>query len=187
MGASELGLQEFDSRHGFERHKDFRDLNDTVGVQCEFLSLLYDRAGARALADDDIGAVAYLAEAERFLATYPRRWITPFLRDIEHAARDRGTNPVYAHLARMLWLAVEAALEGSDVRLEAAAAQFPQGSSRGIGALTADDLAEIAYCLERDGLAWDHVAKNDAWSDAAFAERRARAGTGAAEAGDAAR
>ncbi|MDZ7668877.1 MAG: molecular chaperone TorD family protein [Gammaproteobacteria bacterium] len=108
MGQSEQGLQEAYARHGFERHKHFRDLNDTVGVQSDFLALLYDKAGIRAKAGDDIEARAYLTEAESFVAAYPCRWISPFLHDLENVCREHALNPVYVHLARMLWLAVRA-------------------------------------------------------------------------------
>ena len=175
LGESAQGLQAAYARHGFERHRHFRELSDTIGVQADFLALLYDKAGEKARAGDDIEARAYLAEAESFIAAYPCRWITPVLNDLEAVSREHGLNPVYAHLARMLWLAIEGAIEAPQVHaLREGAELLPAGSARGIGALTAEDLAEIAFSLEQDGLAWDHVARNEAWDDAVFAERRAK-------------
>jgi TorA maturation chaperone TorD len=174
-GAAEQALDEIYARHGFQRNSHFRDLNDTVGVQAEFLALLYDRAGDKAKAGEDIDARAYLSQAEAFVAEYPCRWITPFLRDLEAASRDQGVNPVYAYLARMIWLSVEGSVAAPEViQIKAGMASLPRGSARGIGALTAEDLAEIAWCLERDGLTWNHVAQNEGWDDAVFAARQAR-------------
>lgn len=174
-GASEQGLEQAYARHGFQRHTHFSDLNDTVGVQGDFLALLYDRAGDKAKAGDDIAARAYLAEAEAFIAEYPCRWITPFLRDLETVCRSHDLNPAYAHLARIIWLAVESAMKAPEsAGIKDGMAQLPAGSARGIGALTAADLAEIAYRLERDGLSWGHVTLHDGWDDAVFAARRVK-------------
>lgn len=173
-GAAEQALEGIYARHAFQRHTHFRDLNDTVGVQADFLALLYDRGGDKAKAGEDIDARAYLAQAEAFTADYPCRWITPFLRDLESVSRDHDVNPVYAHLARMIWLAVEGSTRAPQLtEIKDGMADLPQGSARGIGALTAEDLAEIAYRLDCDGLAWDHVAANDGWDDAVFEARRA--------------
>ena len=178
MGATEKALNAWYGHHGFARHEHFRDLSDTVAVQCEFLSLLYDKAGAAAEADEDLEAMAYVGEAERFIDAYPRHWVTPMLRELERAVERRDLNPAYAHLLRVLWLAVEDVVAHSGTRIEkAGSADLPRGSSRGMGALTAEDLAEIAFRLERDGLAWDHVAALDGWDDAVFARRRAEADT----------
>lgn len=172
QGASEQALEKTYAAHGFRRHEHFRDLNDTVGVQADFLALLFEQAGAKAMAGEDIDARAYIAEADRIIADYPCRWITPFLRDLEVVGRDHGVNPVYAHLARIIWLAVEGNAHAPEVvEIKQGMAQLPQGSARGIGALTAEDLAEIAYKLQRDGLSWDHVAANDGWDDDVFAAR----------------
>ena len=175
QGASEQALEKTYAAHGFKRHEHFRDLNDTVGVQADFLALLFEHAGAKAMAGEDIDARAYLAQADQNIADYPCRWITPFLRDLGAVSRDHGVNPVYAHLARIIWLAVEGNAHAPEiVEIKQGMAQLPQGSARGIGALTAEDLAEIAYKLQRDGLSWDHVAANDGWDDAVFAARCAR-------------
>jgi len=175
MGDSEAGMSDAYAHHGFERHQHFRDLNDTPGVQAEFLALLFEKAGEKARAGDDIEARAHLAQAEAFLSDFVCRWITPFLRDLEAVSRDHGVNAVYAHLSRLVWLAAEGSVAAPEVvEIKAGMASLPRGSARGIGALTAEDLAEIAYRLERDGLAWDHVAQNDGWDDAVFADRRMR-------------
>lgn len=175
MGVSEQGLQDAYARHGYARHTEFRDLNDTIGVQAEFLSLLYDKAGEKARAAEGMDARAYLAEADAFIAAYPARWITPFVRDIEAACDRLALNPVYAHLARILWLAVEGSISAPTFHeVKGGMEMLPPGSARGIGALTAEDLAEIAWRLDQDGLSWDHVAENDGWDDAVFAARRAK-------------
>lgn len=175
MGDSESGMSESYARHGFERHQHFRDLNDTPGVQAEFLALLFEKAGEKGRAGDDIEVRAHLAQAEAFLSDYVCRWITPFLRDLETVSRDHGVNAVYAHLARLIWLAAEGSVAAPEVvEIKAGMASLPTGSSRGIGALTAEDLAEIAFRLQCDGLTWDHVAQNDGWDDAVFAARCAR-------------
>lgn len=172
MGRSELELREFYARHGFERHAHFRDLNDTVAIQAEFLALLYGKAGERATSGDGMEARAYLAEAEDFTRRFPARWITPFLRAIEAAGSRVGLNAVYAHLARILWLAVEGSVESVDqIVSNAGLDALPSGSARGIGALTAQDLAEIAWCLKRDGLSFDHIVEQDNWDHAVFEAR----------------
>lgn len=172
QGASEQALEKAYAAHGFKRHEHFRDLNDTVGVQADFLALLFEQAGAKAKAGEDIDARAYLAQADQIIADYPCRWITPFLRDLETVSRDHGMNPVYAHLARIIWLTIDFSAQAPEiVEIKQGMALLPQGSARGIGALTAEDLAEIAYKLQRDGLAWDHVAANDGWDDAVYAAR----------------
>jgi TorA maturation chaperone TorD len=175
MGDSEAGMSEAYISHGFQRHQHFRDLNDTPGVQAEFLALLFDKAGTKARAGDDIEARAYLAQAEAFLSDYVCRWVTPFLRDLEAVSRDHGVNSVYAHLGRLVWLAAEGSVVAPEVDvIKEGMASLPRGSARGIGALTAEDLAEIAWRLQRDGLAWDHVAQNDGWDDAVFTARCTR-------------
>ena len=175
QGASEQALEAIYATHGYKRHEHFRDLNDTVGVQADFLALLYERAGQKAQNGEDIDARAYLSQADQIIADYPCRWITPFLRDLENASREHGVNPVYCHLARMIWLAVEGSVQAPVIaEIKAGFSQLPPGSARGIGALTAEDLAEIAWRLQRDGLGWDHVAANDGWDDAVFRARCAK-------------
>lgn len=178
QGPSAQALEKTYAAHGFKRHEHFRDLNDTVGVQADFLALLFERAGEKTQAGEDIDARAYLAQADQIIADYACCWVTPFLRDLEQVSRDHGVNPVYAHLARMIWLAVEGSIAAPGIaEIKAGMSQLPAGSARGIGALTAQDLAEIAYMLARDGLSWDHVAANDGWDDVVFEARRAKGDT----------
>ena len=179
MGESTRDLDAAYARHGFQRHTHFRDLSDTPAVQADFLALLYDKAGQQAAALEGIAARAFMTEAEDVIARFPARWATPLLRDLEAVSARHGMNPAYAHLARILWLAVEGAMQAPQLQvIRDGAAQLPAGSSRGIGELTAVDLAEIACRLERDGLAWDHVAALDGWDDAVFAARRAQGEAG---------
>jgi TorA maturation chaperone TorD len=173
-GQIEQELRALMARHGVQKSEGLRDFHDTVPIQAEFLAFLYGRAGDHAASGESMEARAYTTEAEDFIARYPTRWITPFLADLERACAEDGLNRVYERLARILWLAVEQARAGAPVVALPAGAGLPTGSARGIGAPTADDLAEIAFRLEAAGLAWDHVAAQEDWSDEAFAARRAR-------------
>ncbi|WFE75323.1 molecular chaperone [Roseinatronobacter sp. S2] len=181
-GQIEQELRAIYARHGVAKNADMRDFYDAVPLQLEFLSFLYGRAGDYAKAAQNMEARAYMAEAEAFIARYPVQWCTPFLRDLEKACADDGLNRAYEHLARILWLAVEQARAGAPIEALPAGAGLPQGSSRGLGDVTAQDLAEVAYRLEQAGLAWDHVAANEAWSDAVFTARRALGDTDAVRA-----
>lgn len=174
LGPSEHDLNDWYARHGFERHKDFRDLNDHVAVQFEFIGLLYQKAADRAFAGQDMEGLAFTTEAERFLSQYPKRWVTAFLSALETTCIERDLNGVYTHLARIAWHAIEHHLEKSAVRFEVEEGSFPQGSARGTGPLNAADLAEIAYRLQGTGLSFDHVKALPEWSDAAFSARLAQ-------------
>jgi TorA maturation chaperone TorD len=173
-GQIEQELRAFIARHGLQKSENLRDFHDTVPLQLEMLAFLHARAGDHAMAGKDIEARAYLTEADAFIARYPARWITPFLRDLEKACSEHGLNRSYEHLGRILWLAVEQARGGAKLEALPAGAGLPPGSARGIGKPSAEDLAEIAYRLEQAGLTWDHVAANEGWDDAIFAARRAR-------------
>ena len=173
-GQVEQELRALIARHGLQKSENLRDFHDTVPLQLELLAFLYARAGDHAVAGKDIEARAYLSEAEGFIGRYPARWITPWLRDLEKACAEHCLNRAYEHLARILWLGVEQARAGAKVQQLPAGAGLPPGSARGIGAPSAEDLAEIAYRLEQAGLAWDHVAANDGWDKAVFAARRQR-------------
>ena len=172
-GQIEQELRALYARHGVAKNAAMRDFHDAVPLQLEFLSFLYGRAGDYAKAAQNMEARAYMAEADSFIARYPVQWCSPFLRDLQKACADDGLNRVYEHLARILWLAVEQARAGAPIEALPAGAGLPHGSSRGLGDVTAEDLAEVAYRLEQAGLAWDHVAANEAWSDEVFAARRA--------------
>lgn len=172
-GHIEQELRALYARHGVAKAEAMRDFHDAVPIQLEFLSFLYERAGDYARAGQNMEARAYMAEAEAFIARYPVQWCSPFMRDMDKACAEDGLNRAYAHLARILWLAVEQARAGAPIEALPAGAGLPQGSSRGLGDVTAQDLAEVAYRLEQAGLAWDHVEANDAWNDDVFAARRA--------------
>jgi TorA maturation chaperone TorD len=174
LGPSENDLNDWYARHGFERHEEFRDLNDHVAVQLEFIGLLYQKAADRAFAGNDMEGVAFATEAERFLSQHPKRWIMAFCSALESTCVNRGVNGVYTHLARIAWHAVEHHLQNGAVRFEVDEGSFPKGSARGAGPLNAADLAEIAYRLQSTGLSFDHVKALPEWSDAAFSARRAQ-------------
>lgn len=172
LGQSEIDINTWYTRHGFERHAAFHDLNDHAAVQFEFVALLFDKAATSAFANEDMEALAYAAEAERFLNTFPKHWITAFLQAIAQAvSRDDG-GAVYLHLARIAWRAIEQAIAESSILAETAGTAFPDGSSRGLGPLTADDLAEIAFRLEAAGLDYTHVMALPEWRDEALTLRR---------------
>ncbi|MGY6704805.1 TorD/DmsD family molecular chaperone [Roseinatronobacter sp.] len=181
-GQVEQELRALYARHGVARNAEMRDFHDAVPLQLEFLSFLYGRAGDYAKAAQNMEARAYIGEAEAFIARYPVQWCSPFLRELDKACAEYGLNRAYAHLARILWLAVEQARAGAPIKALPAGADLPQGSSRGLGDVTAQDLAEVAYRLEQAGLAWDHVCANEAWSDAVFTARRALGDTDAVRA-----
>lgn len=172
-GHVEQELRALYSRHGVAKNEAMRDLHDAVPIQLEFLSFLFGRAGDHAMSGQNMEARAYVAEAESFIARYLAHWCSPFLRDLEKACAEDGLNRAFEHLARILWLAVEQTRAGAPITALPAGAGLPQGSSRGLGDVTAQDLAEVAYRLERAGLTWDHVAANDAWDAEVFAARNA--------------
>lgn len=174
MGASERELRASYDRHGFSRHTEVRDLADTLWLQLEFIAFLNEKIADLYRSGDHLTVRACQLEAEECLTKGAARWITPFLNELEQAVAEHALNPVYVHLGRMLWLAVESSIAApSPIIAKDSHSLLPQGSARGIGALTAEDLAEIAFCLKRDGLSWDHVAANERWDDAVFAARRA--------------
>lgn len=181
-GQVEQELRALYARHGVAKNDALRDFHDAVPIQLEFLSFLFGRAGDHAMSGQNMEARAYMAEADSFIASYPVQWCNPFLRDLEKACAVDGLNRAFEHLARILWLAVEQARAGAPIEALPAGAGLPQGSSRGLGDVTAQDLAEVAYRLEQAGLAWDHVAANEAWSEDVFAARRALGDTDAVRA-----
>lgn len=173
LGPSEIDLNAWYARHGYERHAEFRDLNDHAAVQFEFVALLFDKAATAALANDDMEAFAYGTEAERFLAAFPKRWMTAFLQALVQATSGHEMGKVYLHLAKIAWFATEQSVAESPMQSEIAAeATFPDGSSRGMGPLTAEDLAEIALRLEAAGLDCAHVRALPEWRDEVLSVRR---------------
>lgn len=181
-GQVEQDLRALYARHGVAKNEAMRDFHDAVPIQLEFLSFLFGRAGDYAMSGQNMEARAYIAEANSFIANYPVQWCNPFLRDLEKACAEDGLNRAFEHLARILWLAVEQARAGAPIAALPAGAGLPQGSSRGLGDITAQDLAEVAYRLEQAGLSWDHVAANENWSDETFAARCALGDTDAVRA-----
>jgi TorA maturation chaperone TorD len=173
-GRIEQELRVLYARHSISKSDALRDFHDALPIQLEFVSFLYGRAGDHAMGGHNMEARAYAFEAEGFIARYLAQWCAPFLRDLEKTCAEGGLNRAYELLGRILWLAVEQALAGAPAAVLPAGGGLPQGSSRGLGNVTAEDLAEVAYRLERAGLAWDHVAANENWSDQAFASRCAR-------------
>lgn len=172
LGQSEIDINTWYARHGFERHAEFHDLNDHAAVQFEFVALLFDKAAKAALANEDMDALAYAAEADRFLNAFPKRWMTAFLQALAQAVSRDERGAAYLHLARIAWLALEQAIAESPIRSESAATAFPDRSSRGLGPLTAEDLAEIALRLEAAGLDHSHIRALPEWRDEVLASRR---------------
>ncbi|BCX16679.1 MAG: hypothetical protein KatS3mg117_0361 [Geminicoccaceae bacterium] len=179
LGPSELEMNRAYERHGFVRDPAFRDLADHPTPQFEFVGRLYERAAEALDAGEEMRALALASEAERFLARFPRRWVTPFVAALERACGEAGRNAAYLWLGRFLWLALEHELGRSAVRFEDSERALPEGSSRGLGEPTAEDLAEIAVRLEAAGLGFDHVRALPAWREDVYLARRA-AGTAAA-------
>ena len=148
LGQNEIDLNTLYARHGYEQHAEFHDLNDHAAVQFEFVALLFNKAATAALANEDMEALPYAAEAERFLNAFPKHWMTAFLQGLAQAVLRHDRGGVYLHLAKIAWLAIEQSLAESPAQSElAAVTTFPDGSSRGLGPLTAEDLAEIALRL----------------------------------------
>lgn len=177
LDGSMLGGSEYEMRHWFARH----DLSgsgpgalaDRVDSNLEFVAELFRRASLAIDAGDPMDGLALAAEAHRFLAAYPRRWIAPIRAACADASRSAGHPPAYVHLLDILAGAIDAEVirevaTSPDVALSA---PYPPGSSRGIGAPTAEDLAEIAFRLKASGLSFDHIRERAEWSDDAFAAR----------------
>lgn len=172
LGPSEIDINGWYSRHHYQRHPEFHDLNDHAAAQFEFLALLYERALKAAVAHDHMEAVAYASEAERFLNAFPKRWIGPFLQAVEKTCAEHDLSTVYLHLGRIVWLAIDNALQDGSSRLQMESGlAFPEASSRGIGALTAEDLAEIALRLDAAGLDYGHIRALPEWREETFSAR----------------
>lgn len=178
LGESELDIGRIYERHGFVRDPAFHDLNDHVSVQFEFLAALLDRAVTLASKGEDIEALAAAAEAERFLRRHPRRWIGPFLKTLQEACAAHDLAKPHLHLARIVWAMIEHEMESGITRFEPEIERpLPEGSARGVGEVTAEDLAEIADRLVAAGLTMDHVTSQPGWSDEVYARRRGAAPT----------
>lgn len=173
LGNAAFEIEQWYARHGFIRNAGFHDLADHVTAQLEFVFLLFDRAAEAMVDGDSMTALAHAAEARRFLAAFPYRWIQGLRPAIEATCIERGWPGTYAALAEALEAAVlaEIALDPSQSP-EAAVSALPAGSNRGFGAPTAEDLAEIAVKLEEHGLAFDHVRARPEWDEAVYSSRR---------------
>lgn len=125
LGPAELEMERWYARHGLGRADAFRDLNDHVAVQLEFIAQLFGRAAEREAAGAGGEGRTLAAEAARFLAAFPRRWLPAFIADLERTAAGGGAAP-YLALTRMLDKAV-----ARDV--DPAAAITPKPVRRGRG------------------------------------------------------
>lgn len=173
MGGSEFEMGQWYARHGLG-HAGNRRLADGVSVNLDFVGELFRRAATAARSPEPMDGLALAAEARRFLAAYPRRWLPPFRRALAQTVAERGLNPVYARLADCLAAVVEPELltEASRSATEAVE-RHPATPARPLGTITAEDLAEIAVKLEAHGLAFDHIRARAEWSEQAYAARRA--------------
>jgi TorA maturation chaperone TorD len=173
MGGSEFEMGQWYARHGLA-HTGNRRLADGVSVNLDFAGELFRRAASAARSPEPLDGLALAAEARRFLAAYPRLWLPPFRRALARTVTERGLNPAYARLADCLVAVVEPELltEASRSATEAIE-RHPAASSRRVGTITAEDLAEIAVRLEAHGLAFDHIRARAEWSEQVYAARRA--------------
>jgi TorA maturation chaperone TorD len=173
MGGSEFEMGQWYARHGLG-HAGNRRLADGVSVNLDFVGELFRRAAAAARSPEPLDGLALAAEARRFLAAYPRRWLPPFRRALAQTVAERGLNPVYARLADWLAAVVEAELLSEASRSATEAVErHPATFARSVGTITAEDLAEIAVRLEAHGLAFDHIRARAEWSEQAYDARRA--------------
>ena len=174
LGHAAFEIEQWYARHGFVRQAAFHDLPDHVTAQLEFVFLLFNRAGEAMVAGDSMQALALAAEARRFLAAFPRRWIQGLRPGLEQTCRERNLPPVYPALAAALEAAVLAEIaQDPSTTPEAAVSALPAGSNRGFGAPTAEDLAEIAVKLEENGLDFAHVRARPEWDEAVYEKRKA--------------
>ncbi|MCX7630532.1 MAG: molecular chaperone TorD family protein [Geminicoccaceae bacterium] len=165
LGPSELAMARAYERLGYVRHPAFGDLCDHPTPQLEFVARLYGRAADALARGEERTASALAGEARHFLAMFPSRWITPFVKALERACAEPGRNTCYLWLARFLWLALEHEL-AHRASFEQIPEQAPSvGTSRGSGGPTAEDLAEIAARLEAAGLSFDHLRALPAWRE----------------------
>lgn len=174
LGNAAFEIEQWYARHGYVRTADFHDLPDHVTAELEFVFLLFNRAAEAMVADESMQALALAAEARRFLAAFPSRWIGELRSGLEATSRERGWPPVYAALAQALEAGLRAEIaQDPSTTPEAAVSALPAGSNRGFGAPTAEDLAEIAVKLEVHGLDFAHVRARPEWDEAIYLSRRA--------------
>ena len=174
LGHAALAIEQCYAQHGFVRRPEFHALPDHVTAQLEFVFLLFDRAAQAMVAGESMQALALAAEARRFLAAFPRRWLQRLRPALEKTCRERHLPPVYPALAEALEAATLAEIaRDPSTTPEAAVSALPAASSRGLGAPTAEDLAEIAVRLEQHGLTFDHVRARPEWDETVYAARKA--------------
>ncbi|MGF1608696.1 MAG: molecular chaperone TorD family protein [Kiloniellales bacterium] len=175
QGGSEYEMRQWFARFGLSGGARAGSLADHVDANLAFVGELFARAHRAFEADDSMEGLALAAEARRFLAAYPRRWLPPLRAACARACADRCYPPIYLHLLDILAGAMKAEIARDAAKSAAAAVDsaLPAGSSRGIGEPTAEDLAEIAFRLMAAGLSYDHVRKLPQWRDDTFERRRA--------------
>lgn len=165
LGPSELAMARAYQRPGYVRDPAFGDLCDHPTPQLEFVARLYGRAADALARGEERTALALAGEAGHFLAMFPRRWISPFVKALERACAEPCRNTRYLWLGRFVWLALE-----HELAHRASFEQVPEqarsmGTSRGSGGPTAEDLAEIAARLEAAGLSFHHIRSLPAWRE----------------------
>ncbi len=172
-GGSEYEMRQWFARHGLSASAVSGRSADHVENNLHFAAALFGRAQASINNGDAMDGLALAAEARRFLAAYPRRWLAPMRTACARACAERGLPTTYVHLLEILAGALESEIVHDAARSpEAALApHYPTGSSRGVGAPTAEDLAEIAFRLRASGLSIDHVRARPQWREDVFRRR----------------
>jgi TorA maturation chaperone TorD len=173
LGGSEYEMRQWFARHGLSGNTHAGALADQVDSNLEFVAELFRRASRSISAGDPMEGLAQAAEARRFLAAYPRRWLAPLRATCAKASTNQGYAPAYAHLLDILAGALDAEIvkEAAKSPETALIAAYPAGSSRGIGEPTAEDLAEIAVRLQESRLSFDHIRQRPEWREDVFAAR----------------
>ncbi|MFW5833663.1 MAG: molecular chaperone TorD family protein [Pseudomonadota bacterium] len=179
LGRSSFEIERWYERHGVLKQSGFHDLADDVTAQLEFAFLLFAKAADQMRDGDEMDALALALEARRFLAAFAHRWTGTFTAAIQKAVVERDLNPTFLHLARILEQVVaEEIAEVAARSPEEAVTVLPAGSSRGLGAPTAEDLAHIALRLEARGLSFSHIRERPEWDEAVYLRRKAAEAAG---------
>jgi TorA maturation chaperone TorD len=173
LGGSEYEMRHWFARHGLSGNGEAGALADRVDANLEFVAELFRRASRSIDAGDPMDGLAQSAEARRFLAAYPRRWLAPMRAACAKACADGGYTTAYVHLLDILGSALDTEIGKEAARTPEAAlsAAYPVGSSHGIGGPTAEDLAEIAFRLRGSGLSFDHIRQRPEWREGVFTLR----------------
>ena len=172
------GDAEYEMRQWYARHRLGQDAQagikaDHVSANLHFVAELFRRAHGAFAAAEGIDGVAQATEARRFLAAYPRRWLPAIQAACTRACEQRDYPVIYACLLDLLAIAIDAEIEKEVARSPVAAldANYPPGSSRGIGGPTAEDLAEIACRLQASNLSFEHIRQRPEWREEIFRRR----------------